>query len=344
MALPPGFPGGYSRYFRLLRPALRFLGPLGWLLTAYELYEWYMQRGDTLDMGGFIKCCGSATGDLNAYRLGPIAVQYSAPLSCSAIDLCGTGGQVPTGSWPANIPPLVKSGTSRYQGQYLYLGYLNEAGTRMTFVEGYKRVVASPKYVTPPTPQFWPEISPGDVPMPLPLSPPGGVPPWVEPMRPPLAPMPWPSAPPVRVPPILRPPERPEGSQSGNSDPRAVPSPPLAVNPSPAGPGVRERKVRAAHSAARRFLGWLTSAASEAGDLLDALYDALPEQYQVDEERPNYQEKLEALYNGWEHVNMEEAFENIWQNEVEDRYLGKFFEGVQDGMALSGVDFGGLKM
>lgn len=286
----------------------------------------------------------SGTGDFNAYKLGSIAVSTKDPLSCSGIRLCGTGGQVPTGSWPAELPPFVKTGTSRYQGQYLYLGYLNESGARMTFVEGYKRVIASPAYATPDIPVEWPEISPGDVPLVLPDNPPIIVPPWVEPMRPPGAPAPWPEAPPVRRPPELQPPVRPEGSQSGNTDPRGVPSTPPAVNPSPAGPGVRERKVRAAHSAARRFLGWLTSAASEAGDLLDALYDALPEEYQVDEEKPNYQEKLEALYNGWEHVNMEEAFENIWQNEVEDRYLGKFFQGVQDGMAWSGVDFGGLKL
>lgn len=96
--------------------------------------------------------------------------------------------------------------------------------------------------------------------------------------------------------------------------------------------------------AARRFLGWLTSTASEAGDLLDSLYDALPDQYQVDEERPDTREKLEALYKNWQHVDMAEAFENIWSNEVEDRYLGEFFKGVQDGMSIGGVDFGGLKL
>lgn len=344
VALPPGFPGGYGRYLRLARFAARFLGPIGWLLTAYELWEWYNSAGNPLSAGGWMQCCAlPAPKQLDAYNFGSASVNNLDPLACN-INLCGTGGQVPLGPWPSTIPALVHSGTSSYRAQFLYLGIYNDPKTRMTYYEGYKRVVARSDKITPEIPGSWPEITPGGDPMPIPVTDPIIVPPWVEPFVPPGRPRPDPTSPPVRRPPPLRPPPRPEGSTGGSTDPWVGPGPrpDTVTNPEPPGPGVRERKVRASHAAARRFLGWLTGAASEAGDLLDALHDALPDELQA--EGKTYADKVEALWQGWEHVDMAEAFENIWSNEVEDKYLGEFFQGVQDGMAISGVDFGGLKL
>ena len=346
IALPPGFPGGYGRYLRLLRPAFRFIPWLGWALTAYELWQYFQQQGDDLADGGWHQCCNVPSGStIDAYKhLTSISVGSAPYPNCQYVGLCGTSGQVPSGAWPSAIPEFVHPGTgSAYRAQALYLGFYNPAGTRMTYVEGYKRFVHITG--TPDVPVEWPEIDPTDRPMPVPITLPDILPPWVDPLRPPGRPQPEPWAPPVRRPPELRPPaDRPETSDRGHTDPGSPPAPEPWTRPSRPPPGTRERKVIARDRAARRFLGWLTSTASEAGDLLDSLYDALPERYQVDEERPNTQEKLAALYANWQHVDMAEAFENIWSNEVEDRYLGEFFQGVQDGMAIGGVDFGGLKL
>lgn len=93
-------------------------------------------------------------------------------------------------------------------------------------------------------------------------------------------------------------------------------------------PKDKERKLRPGPRLARiiRYLGAVT----EAADTVDALYDALPSRYRprykktkYEKRNVSYNEKLEALYNHWDQVDMSQAIQNLIEENVKDRIYGE---------------------
>ena len=198
------------------------------------------------------------------------------------------------------------------------------------------------KYIPPEEPH--PEMPPEGLPLPevVPILPP--VPlvpqiPWFPISVPPLSPVP----PPIHRPPFVPPMPNPETNAPpvGNYPPGHEPAPRSRVRPQqrlrprPPGRRVKERKLKGT-AQQRKFLGWLLSSASEANDLLDALHDALPKEFQG---RDHPASKWEALYKNWDKVDMSEAFTNIWNNQATDKYYGEAFKKLQDGLSEAGFDF-----
>lgn len=192
----------------------------------------------------------------------------------------------------------------------------------------------SPQPLPIPRPPFVPEY-------PNPEQPPGPV--VIPPPRPGLEPnpqpVPWspphtgfPSDPDAEA----GPGKRPRPGRRPRPEPTPQPEPFPARRP---GRGKKERKLRGT-AGQRRLLGWLLSAASEAGDLLEALHDALPKDFQG---KDHPKSMFEALYKHWDKVNMDEAFANIWNNQVEDKYFGEFFKAFQDAASEAGLDFPSLR-
>lgn len=163
------------------------------------------------------------------------------------------------------------------------------------------------------------------------------LPPWLEPLKPPLRPDYPPIAPPIR----LRPPRpvRPEDSDRG---PAVKPLPPQPL-PRPSRPSKdeRERKVKGNYNV-RKLLGNILSEMSEAGDFLDALHDALPDKVQAKD--GTMFEKFEALFYNLDKVDMNEAFQNLIENQVTDKYYAKLFADMQEVMEGYGLELPSLRL
>jgi len=99
----------------------------------------------------------------------------------------------------------------------------------------------------------------------------------------------------------------------------------------PPPPGERERKLRAQPVIVRSIikgLGHMT----EAGDLIDSFYKAIPAKGtnrrwkgrdgKWREAAISPQDKLAFVYKHWSKVDLSEAFKNVVENEIEDRVIG----------------------
>lgn len=128
-----------------------------------------------------------------------------------------------------------------------------------------------------------------------------------------------------------------------NPDPGVVivhpPGPPVKPTvPGVPAPGVKERKFTGrnralleAFRATQRFFHGVT----EYGDMVDAIYEALPDRLQ--KEGLNPAEKSWEIYKHLDDVNMSEAIKNLLWNQVEDYVIGKGFKSVQDAANRLGV-------
>lgn len=165
--------------------------------------------------------------------------------------------------------------------------------------------------------------------------------PWFDPFVPPLLPQPRPDPGPVWGKP--NPPNRPETSEKGSYVPGSTGTrPDIAPLPGRPPAGTKERKVQGQRGSwFRKYGGKLLSAASEAGDLLDVLHDALPEELQVD---GTMKDKLQAVYQHADKVDMEKAVRGIWENHQEDRIWGHGFQKTQELFEAYGIDLGSLRL
>jgi len=225
----------------------------------------------------------------------------------------------------------------------------------------FYRILDSKQYAAGDIKPVDPNAPPIDILYPPPVSP---VPilPWIPIAVPPLSPQPLPIPKPPFVPTFpnpeptpgpIYPPVKPPvvapgtGVQPGTGvvpgvDAGVIPGIPALPRPFPARRpprGTKERKLKAT-AGQRRLIGALTSMASEGFDLLDALHDALPKKLQG---KDHPKAKFEALYKHWDAVDMNEAFENIWRDQVEDRYYGEQFEKLQEEFSKYGLDFASIK-
>lgn len=121
----------------------------------------------------------------------------------------------------------------------------------------------------------------------------------------------------------------PESWVGGNEAPQPLVSPvsrpPPMVPRAPPGPRVKERKLKAGGTigAVVRFL----SAGSEAADLMDAFYDALPEKYKTSMKgKKKWEQELakgQQLYQHWDKVDLDSALFNAVWNQAEDMAWGQ---------------------
>ena len=92
----------------------------------------------------------------------------------------------------------------------------------------------------------------------------------------------------------------------------------------------------------RRLLGWLISAASEGGDFLDSLYDALPDSLRSSDD--DTAAKFNKVFFNLDKVDFTEAVQNLIANQVEDRYFGKAFGDMTSALEDFGVELPSLKL
>lgn len=317
------------------RIAGRLLPILGWAMLAWELYElwrWWQSQAEPEWSGSGV--CVPVSGFRNP--------QYPTDrYTWRGTSACGANPG-PAGSYTVGAFPPYKSNYP-----FLFLRHLAYTSTNQHQDHRWWYYPSPP---TGPLPTFENPFPVGD-PVPVPIAPPAlpelppGKPYWWDPMlNPPLAPM----APPNSVPPVRwRPPpaERPETSSRGNYAPgHASPAPDLGPSPLPSRPPARtkERKIGGRKGSwFRKYGGALLSHASEAGDLVDALHDALPDKYQSD---GNMADRLRALYEHSDEIDFDEAVRNIWQNHQEDRIWGQGFGKIQDMFDEYGIDLGSLRL
>lgn len=104
-------------------------------------------------------------------------------------------------------------------------------------------------------------------------------------------------------------------------------------------PRRRDREGKALSTAGRigAALFRLLDALSEGAEIVDAIYDALPEDVKARWNRPkrpgdNFGQyglegadwKLQALYYNWHKVDVEQAVKNMWKNALSDRIIGAY--------------------
>lgn len=182
-----------------------------------------------------------------------------------------------------------------------------------------------------------PETAPAPEPVPEPSPRPGKPRPRPEPGEPPI----WrPGVDPL--PPLWRPPEIPPviGGQPGKPD---WTSPPIGGRPPltprrPPGPNVKERKTRASKGLMQviKFIDDYT----EAQDLLNAFYDALPDY--LKHKGASDIEKGKTLYQHWNDVDLDTALFNVVSNEIQDRVWGGL--GIKRPDARYGGAIGGNRI
>lgn len=119
-----------------------------------------------------------------------------------------------------------------------------------------------------------------------------------------------------------------EGRQTSNG-PKAARRP-VRIRERPPGKNKKEDKrfaggISGAVNKPLRYLAKLAWATTEGLDLLDAVYDALPKRYRVRYQKGkpiSPQQKAEAIYENWEHVDKTKMLLNIGANQVEDAIMG----------------------
>lgn len=310
---------------------LRRFAPYGYVSGAVGLLP-YLMPDQMPDLGayGFQLIC----------RIAPAIPRAGVSMGANAPNACG----VPAYSmWASDNSPPIPSPN----GAGLAVAYTSEPPV----AEGGDLGIQLEEWWRPPTWQGGP--APGEFP-PVPALVPGAVilPPWLpKPVPHPwLDPLPSPALPQPR--PLPHPPYNkphfglPEASVRGvgRSEYRSNPGPNAEPLRRPRR-NERERKIRIRdmpNKRTRRILGWLVSAASEAGDFLDSLYDALPKELRSSDD--NTAQKFDKVFRNLDKVDFTEAVNNLIANQVEDRYFGKGFGDMADALEEFGIELPTLKL
>lgn len=317
---------GYRKWQRAMLRAM----PYGWLYGVVGMYPWY-QPGGMPDFAayGFRLLCKIGPPPI---RRGMSYGQYDAPNACGVPAYANNSMETFPGVPASNgrsytiaytsEPPVAEGGTLGIQLEEWWRPARWQGGPRpgeIPAMPGYK----PPKIYIPPD---LPRVDPH---------------PWFDPFKPPG----YPEQPPISRPPYRRP-EReplPEDRVYGDADP--LPEPPPTPLPRPPRKRERERKIRIKdmpNQRLRRILGWLLSAASEGGDFLESLYDALPDALQSDND--TMADKFDKVFKNLDKVDFTKAVDNLWTNQVEDRYFGKGFKDMTDALEDFGIELPSLKL
>lgn len=244
------------------------------------------------------------------------------------------GNQALSGAlaWPP--PP------SSIRAKITALEYTHHTGTgpRYSTVAQFVRKITS---ATVPAPEYVSQPAVNYPHLPRPPNPLEIVPglPYSPPVAPPVRPTTQPGGKP-RVRPSGDPDLQPRGGEETSVGPRPRPRPDPR-RPPPRGD--KERKVRSRVPGLIRVLREVAYAATEWGDLVDAIYDALPPEHRL-KWKPDGpitpQEKLLAIYRGFEHLDLNKALLNVLRNQVEDAVIGRVTGAVQAEATSRGIILG----
>lgn len=177
------------------------------------------------------------------------------------------------------------------------------------------------------------------------------LPPWINPQYPPFTPTPPAVIPaPYSVVPYLPPrsPDRKPDTSYGDK-PKPIPNPRQAPKP-------REREIKMKLRGPKWIYGLqkLYHEYTEANDVIDAIYEALPENLRKGAEKARKkelknagkkqiigpQDKLEVLYHNLDRVDLNEAFKNILKNQIEDAAVGAANQHVKKWADSNGIVLG----
>lgn len=313
--VPPGV-GRRAVFWMAARSAARFVPIVGAVLTAADL----------------IKLGSMVLGMLELPRRVPPGYRWEPCVPPPPATFYGysTLGNI-CGNWNQTNPPLIdpRTFTSRISfyewGQRGFFPSQIRVGRYVVTSAGPVPVYPFPR-VTLPVPVH--------VPSPDPLTPPGYPMPEPVPLpvrRPNWDPLPNPE---TGIPPV------------GSHPPVGRIDRPPVVGPDPLparrpGRGDRERKVMAS-ARARKLMGWALSQFSEVGDLVDALYDALPDDVQSNDDK-NLAQKFKRLYDNIDRVDMAEAMTNMINDQVTDPKFAEQFERMQNLFESYGIEVPDLR-
>lgn len=127
--------------------------------------------------------------------------------------------------------------------------------------------------------------------------------------------------------------------------------------PKPPGKGEKEKKTfLTVNGVPAKVIGFVT----ESLDFINALYDALPAEFRPGYYRLHYRDKntgeikyyykrrwrasqwqrMKALYEHWDHIDVKQAFKNLINEGIEDRFWGTFSRYMAQGALRSGIPRG----
>nr|QXN72839.1 MAG: hypothetical protein [Microvirus sp.] len=314
--------GGGGGWRGGLRLAIRLAPQLRALWTAYQLLQWAMGKpGVGYDMTGWTLQQACSGGDVHMFP--------------QVITRCGARAVY---TWMLGSPIVH-----------------NDSVTQIQFVNHW-RPEFRPGEAYVDVGNRWIRYGKVELPQPNPDEPPVMLPeripfvwqaPWVDPFSLPIQrPVPYPEPPPYRVIPHrttnpYRVPQtqRQVGHGRVSLGPKLAPR--LVVGPRgavaqpgrhrPARPGqrVKERKVKVLAVSPSLPVVRIFSQVTEAGDLIDAVYEALPEDLRKGRRRMT--RKLKQIYDHYDKVDIGQAIENIIENQLEDFVIGKVGQGASKG-------------
>lgn len=317
---------GYRKWQRIVTRAM----PYGWLYGVVGFLPWLTPTVmPDPSRYGFILLCKIGPPPI---RKGMSYGQYDAPNACGVPAYANNSMET--------FPGIPASNGRSYTIAYTSEPPVAEGGTLGIQLEEWWRPA---RWQGGPAPGEYPASPPARPPTTyLPPNLPDYLPhPWLDPFKPPLLP----EYPPLPRPPYRRPdkPYLPEDREVGDIDP--LPKPPPQPLPRTPRKRERERKIRIKdlpNMRLRRILGWLLSAASESGDFLESLYDALPDTLQSEDD--TMADKFDKVFKNLDKVDFTKAVDNLWTNQVEDRYFGKGFSDMTDALESFGVELPSLKL
>lgn len=307
----------------------RLIPGIGIVLTAWELYDLWKQMNDQFMLPG-------RPMSISGYRRrDELECTVNGPWDsymnfASVTGLCGGGFN---GS--ASLPAAISQPFTQAQ-VYEWWKFINPTQPVRQYSRRHRwdRLATpgpNPGFIIPPSPVIIPELPPFI--------------PYISPGMPRPGQEIWPFQPPVHLPrpgwtpgavPGTWSDGRPHGSSRGDYSEKKFPAPNGRPLPRPAPKGTRERKVRMKISAVRRLMGWLVSNYSEAMDLVEALWDALPEKFRTKD--ANQKQKLLDLYNHIDDIDVVEGLTNWLQNDREDKIWGHGFQKINEVFEAYGIE------
>lgn len=286
-----------------------------YLWDAYEFYreadEWAQTRAAGYDFTGWEKCCETSPPPYAKYRQvgGPTYVAAPPAVPCAVQSNCGLGLQVPTGDIGAAITFNVPSGSTGWYLETVFLGISQSAGTRMRLDQKWTRLVPRrPGGYVDTTPYNSPVV----VPVAMRLRPPR---PLISEKGPVIFPEPWDE-------PVTRHKPYAEPALQFDSDGAHGAPPKVKLHyREPPEPDVQERKRLVVKRSVGAFAGAAFGAVTEALDIVDALYKALPKNRR--DRHATYQDKLIAIAQHLDEIAWTDALINFIENELKDRLHAK---------------------